>query len=156
MSLLTLGPISAFAGPLASPSGALSAHSDDCWSLLSRSLSGGELLLGYANGPTAAAAAAAPPCASARVSRAMCAMDTHGHGRVDGGAPAAMAATGVAAAALTRVGAPAGWRPVAAVPADGGCRLLRASAVDFRASLRCCHTITASPNPLCAQPSRNA
>ena len=131
LSTLSLGPISAFTGLLATPAGVVSEPSDGCRSLLSRSLSGGELPLDYLNGPSAAAADAAAPCAAARVSRAKRVDDVSGHGRVGGGARASIATGRAAAAALARPGAASAWLPVAAVPAVGDLGSCGPSAGDF-------------------------
>ena len=131
LCLLSLCPISAFTGLLATPAGVVSEPSDGCRPLLSRSLSGGELPLDYLSGPSAAAADAAAPCAAARVSRAKRVDDVSGHGRGGGGARASIATGRAAAAAMARTGGPTAWLPVAAVPAVGDLGSRGPSAADF-------------------------
>ena len=131
LSPLSFGPTSVLCGLLATPAGVVSEPSGSCRSLLSRSLSGGQLPLDYLSGPGAAAAAAAAPCAAVRVSRAVCAVDAMAQGRIFGGARASIAASRAAAAALARSGAAGAWQTVAAVPVVGDSGSLGAGAVDF-------------------------
>ena len=134
--LLSLCPFSASSCPLAPPADVLSAPSHGPRLLLSRSLSGGELLLDYLHGPVAAEAVAAAPLAAARLARAMCAAGEAHRGRVGGGSGATIAGETAAAAKAAKAASASAWQMVAAVAAGGDDGTAGMSAGDFYVSIK--------------------